>query len=734
MVPGTSAPTYYEYNNFGRQTEMGIQNTGGNHTPLITNYFDDYSNLTANGLGLNSSGGSDAAFQSARGMLTGTKIAQLNTPTNVSYTSYYYGNRERLVQSHQQNHLGGYEDEYYTYNFTGTTATKKHVHSATGQATLTELYSYTYDGADRLLSTTHKLNNDTPMTLSANTYDAIGRLYSKQMMDGDNISYTYNVRNWLTGISSTNFTETLAYNSTINGLTPDYGCHGGDIAAMRWKTSNENFTRGFQFYYNTLGWLTHAYNYKDDDEVNNFYIEYYYDKMGNMTHFWRGGYISEGSYNHIDMPELTLNGNQMTRVDDYDHVLYYPYNKSFHFVDAASQDNEYTYDQNGNMTKDLNRKISSIQYNLLNLPQNMTYSNNKSTTYVYDATGRKLQVEYVNPATTFDYCGNVIYANGRLYRILVDGGYIDPYEGEMYYSYYLKDHQGNNRVVAYDNGIVSEVNHYYPFGLLFGESKDPETQKFKYNGKEYDRYHGLDMYDYGARFYDPGICRFTTMDPMCEKYYHLSPYIYCGNNPVNAIDIKGDTITYNYQGLQYNYIMKGDQSGFYDTQGNMLNEPNAYELTSALKTIQSGKEGYNLINSLCISSKIINIAIDNENKTTYNRGTIYVKWNSSDFSGAGLDELNSVYSPPFIPLAHELIHAKDYEKNGKSNQDIWYIHNGKSTNKSEYYTCIRENLIRAEHGLPFRRYYSVSPNNVPYKPSLIPIYSVMPISTWNTPK
>jgi len=84
------------------------------------------------------------------------------------------------------------------------------------------------------------------------------------------------------------------------------------------------------------------------------------------------------------------------------------------YIYMASQDNEYTYDQNGNMTKDLNRKISSIQYNLLNLPQNMTYSNNKSTTYVYDATGRKLQVEYVNPATTFDYCGNVIYVNDRL--------------------------------------------------------------------------------------------------------------------------------------------------------------------------------------------------------------------------------------------------------------------------------------------------------------------------------
>lgn len=169
----------------------------------------------------------------------------------------------------------------------------------------------------------------------------------------------------------------------------------------------------------------------------------------------------------------------------------------------------------------------------------MTYSNNKSTTYVYDATGRKLQVEYVNPATTFDYCGNMIYVNGTLDRILVDDGYIEPYEGEMYYSYYLKDHQGNNRVVAYDNGVVAEVNHYYPFGLLFGESEDPETQKFKYNNKEFDRYHGLDMYDYGARFYDPSICRFTTMDPMCEKYYNLSPYIYCGNNPVRYVDPSG---------------------------------------------------------------------------------------------------------------------------------------------------------------------------------------------------
>ena len=58
---------------------------------------------------------------------------------------------------------------------------------------------------------------------------------------------------------------------------------------------------------------------------------------------------------------------------------------------ATSQANEYTYDKNGNLTKDLNKKISLIQYNLLNLPTSITYSNGKSATYIYDANGNKLK-------------------------------------------------------------------------------------------------------------------------------------------------------------------------------------------------------------------------------------------------------------------------------------------------------------------------------------------------------
>ena len=64
-------------------------------------------------------------------------------------------------------------------------------------------------------------------------------------------------------------------------------------------------------------------------------------------------------------------------------------------------------------------------------------------------------------------------------------------------------------------------------------------QPYKYNGKELDQMNGLNQYDYSARYYDPAIARFTTMDPMAEKYYSVSPYAYCNNNPVNAVDPTG---------------------------------------------------------------------------------------------------------------------------------------------------------------------------------------------------
>jgi RHS repeat-associated protein len=61
----------------------------------------------------------------------------------------------------------------------------------------------------------------------------------------------------------------------------------------------------------------------------------------------------------------------------------------------------------------------------------------------------------------------------------------------------------------------------------------------KYNGKELVTMHGLNTYDYGARQYDPILCRWDRVDPLCEKNPEISPYAYCNNNPVKYVDPDG---------------------------------------------------------------------------------------------------------------------------------------------------------------------------------------------------
>ena len=217
---------------------------------------------------------------------------------------------------------------------------------------------------------------------------------------------------------------------------------------------------------------------------------------------------------------------------------------------------------NGNMTKDRNKGISCITYNTMNLPSRIEFENGSRATYLYSADGTKLQVKYetsyagllasgppsgsastaIADIHTIDYVGDKIYEDGVLSRILIEGGYVD-YSGETpIYHTYLTDHQGNVRVVVDENAAVKQVNHYYPYGALFAESTNGNVQPYKYNGKELDRMHGLDWYDHGARHNDAAIGRWHVMDPLCEKYYDVSPYAYCAGDPVNAIDPDGKSI------------------------------------------------------------------------------------------------------------------------------------------------------------------------------------------------
>ena len=110
-------------------------------------------------------------------------------------------------------------------------------------------------------------------------------------------------------------------------------------------------------------------------------------------------------------------------------------------------------------------------------------------------------------------------------------------DGGLYF--YIKDYQGNVRVVLNQANRPVEINSYYPYGGLMAATTTEGTQPYKYSTKELDRENGLDWYDFHARQMDPMALRFTTIDPKCEKFYAISPYAYCAGNPIKFIDPKG---------------------------------------------------------------------------------------------------------------------------------------------------------------------------------------------------
>ena len=410
-----------------------------------------------------------------------------------------------------------------------------HTHTASGKTTRTEVYTYTYDHADRISKVQHSLGG-TSITLYDATYDNFGRLLTKQYHGTsiNKLTYAYNLRSWLTGISGTCFTQNLYYNTGVG--TAKYN---GSISSMTWKSGNESTVRGYKFTYDGLDRVLNA-TYGETASIStnaNRFSENVtgYDKNGNIKSLQRYGQTGASAYGLIDNLTFTLNGNQLSRVDDA--VMASAYGGGFEFKDGVKQVGEYTYDANGNLTKDLNKGITDIQYNCLNLPSTVTFSDGSTITYVYAADGTKLRTVHKigGATTTTDYCGNVVYENGAQKLLITEEGYITLSDNKYYY--YLKDHQGNNRVVINQSGAVEETNHYYLFGGVFASSTS--TQPYKYNSKEYDTKKGLNWYDYGARHYDAVLGRFMTVDPLAEKYYSESLYTYCYSNPINCIDPNG---------------------------------------------------------------------------------------------------------------------------------------------------------------------------------------------------
>ena len=368
----------------------------------------------------------------------------------------------------------------------------------------------------------------------------------------------------------------------------------------------------------------------------------------------RYGQTSASTYGLIDSLTFTLGGNRPTWVDDA--VSTATYNNGFEFKDGVKQSDEYAYDANGNLTKDLNRNITEIQYNFLNLPSKVTFSDGSTITYTYAADGTKLRVVYNigGTTTTTDYCGKVIYESGTQKYLLTDEGYVALNESNKYY-YYLKDHQGNNRVVVASDGTVKETNHYYPFGGLFASTAP--AQPYKYNGKEFDTRNGLNWYDYGARHYDPVLGRFTTIDPLAEKYYNIGMYSYCLSNPVIYIDSDGRKV----------YFAPGVSSEFKNDFKKAVQYMNKNGVGGLLAKLQNSEKVYYIQEGKPLTS------------SSFNPYTRTITWSSR----TGVLTNNAFELSPTTVLNHEIDHAVQYDKNRKQQIEDYKAKDDSYGNKEE---------------------------------------------------
>jgi RHS repeat-associated protein len=577
--------------------------TSGYHV-LTVNYYDDYNYPNAPTISTSVEG--QPVFYNAttkpKGLPTGTYVRVPETSTSYKNEISYilYDEKARPIRNYTTNYLGGFTQVDTKLDWAGKTLYTLTTHKRiTTSAVTTVKEAFEYTPQDRLLKHTHQINGGTVQLLVKNDYDELGQLIVKRVGGTDltavnplqKVDYNYNIRGWLKSINDVDnlgtdlFAFKLSYNA---GATPLYN---GNISETYWRSNSDNILRKYEYHYDTMNRLLEA-NYKkpgSNSTVDSYQEKLTYDKNGNVKRLWRNGDLDANEF-AIEIDDLmytyhSTNPNQLMKVlDSSNHPQGFK-DDSNGLTDA---EDDYAYDDFGNLKKDQNKQISSITYNHLNLPTSIVFADGKSISYLYNAVGQKVRKRVNGQFNTLetvntDYMDGFQYTNGDLSFFPHAEGYVNLFKRkngtvDFNYIFQYRDHLGNNRmsftkkfILDVDDPFPAEIleeNHYYPFGMkhtsyntslydfvevengndyyvnIAPVSGDYLVNKYKYNGKEFQDELGLNFYDYGARNYDPAIGRWNVMDGKSELYFGKSPYIYALNTPVQAIDPDGNIVIF----------------------------------------------------------------------------------------------------------------------------------------------------------------------------------------------
>jgi RHS repeat-associated protein len=516
-------------------TATGYSVVNPQGTLLTVNYYDDYTFPN------NSYTSFTSSLVAPKGLLTGTKTAILNTDGTIGsmlWGLHGYDGLGRETLTIKQHYQGG-QTAYSTSNYDITSTsyffdnqvsltTRAHIISPSTTPKIGIGTQHYYDHMGRLTQIwkvvwDESLASPGGMLMSKIDYNELGQVKTKHLDGGaagttflQDVPYTYNERGWLNAVGNTTnlFYYSLKYNIPDAGITPQFN---GNIAEMLY-TGTQSGSKTFNYTYDPLNRLTNA---TSTSNILNEHISY--DMMGNITALTRAGNAPATlAYTYYN----TNQSNQLQTV-----------------TNGGAAYKSYVYDNNGNATSDGGSK--TISYNMLNLPRKVVSGTTTLATYTYDATGDKL--ENTGSDGTWDYTDGIVvntFGSTTTQFVQTEEGRAILQGSSYHYEYNLTDHLGNVRA-SFDRNPTTNLareiqeDEYYSFGLRkSGGYNLSNNNRYLYNGKEVQT-DLTSQYDYGARFYDPVIGRWTSIDPKAELMRRYSPYNYAWDDPMRFVDPDG---------------------------------------------------------------------------------------------------------------------------------------------------------------------------------------------------
>ena len=489
----------------------------------------------------------------------------LADPMSKTVSSFYYDYQGRLIQSHRKEALGGDGHIHQSLTFTGKPSrTRETVALPDGRIdSLVTVRSY--DGQERLVSETTSLNGRSQSVSYG--YDETGRMTGRIYGTEANPStltetLSYNIRDQLTGLSSSVFSMSLRYHEPTLGSVPKYN---GSVSEWEWNHGAGTETNAWSLSYDGVGRLTDARRFVGGAQTNSFSERSItYDRNSNALTLTRYG---ENAATPEEILAYSYDGNLLSGISN---------------TGASGGGGQYTHDANGNMTHEGLSGLD-IVYNEQNLTRRISSGGTTLAEYEYLADGTKLRA-LDGGGNGYQYRGSLIYAQtagqtgspvitldcaltstGRIVRETSAAGTVS-YRPLIH----LRDHLGSVRsVIDGDTGAVVETNDYYPFGKriqvtapvsepvggslyavepavapvapVTSVASTSSPNRWHFSGKESQSILNVSipLLDFGARMYNPAIARWTAADPLSEKYYGISPYAYCANNAICLVDPTG---------------------------------------------------------------------------------------------------------------------------------------------------------------------------------------------------